>query len=167
MGNAGVCKMTDLMDHMLWAYQGVVKQTAAGGGTVRLVFVANERTVILYGCVGPDDYNAARAVSGRLLDADGDQIGYVLSSNSIDNVVIPMLGDYRNGDTPNTYDELRPSNLLIMGAGDVLRFQATSLIQNEELTLTIRALCDSKPPTVATTGSAGTVTLTENYNKVM
>lgn len=156
--------MNDDFDNLMWAYRAVFTQAGAGGGTVIVLITANERTVILYGTIGPDDYAAGRALSGRVTDGT-NIIGHVSFPDSVDNERILVLTSAAAAHVPNAGLELEKR--LVLGKGDVLRIAIASLVQNETLTIALRALFRSWPPTVTTTGSGGTVTVATTYSKVI
>lgn len=150
--------------NMMWAYRTTVKQTDVGGGTVALLVEANERTVILYGVTGPNDYAANRTVDVRLEDGT-DLLNILMSNAAVDNVRFYFpTGDHS---TVTNDDGIEFHKRIVLGSGDQIRARAITLAQNEELTITIRGLIGTKIPTITTAGSAGTVTLTEVYNKVI
>lgn len=156
--------MTDLFDRMLWAYHTVLKQTGAGGGHVTLNITARERMLILYGMIGPDDYAAARAVSVLLYDGIGGKlIARVNINDDIDDMHLPFPST--NADPVEKVNEF--SNRILIGKGESLKLTASSLIQNEEMTVTLKALITSTKPSMTTTGSTGTVTNTVVYDKVI
>lgn len=153
-------------DYLLWAYRAVFTQTNAGGGNVRINISANERMVLLYGVIGPDNYDAARAVQVSMNDSAGNNIAFLTESISIDNakLVFPLSGEGA-AISANSANEFNKT--IVIGKSDVVRVSAVGLIQNETVTVQIRALFRNWPPTVTTTGSGGTVTTTTTYDKVI
>lgn len=150
--------------NMFWAYRAVVKQTGGGGGIAALSITANERFVLLYGITGRDDYAAGRSVNAQILDS-GDEViaNAIIAEAGLDNVRVPIPStDPTPESTANQFQ-----NRIVMGSTDVIKISMATLATNEELTVVVRGLIGSKPPTVTTTGSTGTVTLTEDYNKVI
>ena len=155
--------MTDYFGHLLWAYRAVFKQTNAGGGTIVTNFTMNERTVLLYGGIGPNDYAANRSITGAIKDSGDNRIVPIIKTQSIDNVELPIPTIVASpAGTPPDFEKL-----VIIGTGENLQIFAASLAQNEELTINLRMLIRSWPPTVATTGSTGTVTTTTTYDRVI
>ena len=155
----------DPFDKMMWAYRAIFKQTDVGGGTIVVNDISFERTVILYGLLGPNDYAANRTVVVYISDGT-DRIGRLLEGIALDNARMPFPstgeGAAVTADSSNEFDKT-----VVLGRGDRLFIQATSLVQNEELTVAMRALITKDGPSVTTTGSAGTVTTTTTYNKVI
>lgn len=147
-----------------WTYQGVWKQTDAAGGTTKAVFQGSSRWILLWGQVGQNNYGAARTIDIRILDQNDDVIAKLITTDTVDNETLPFP---TNNATPATQildlSAIRP---LIFGVNDVLQIQLASLAQNEEITVTLRGLCSNYAPAPTSTGSAGTVTITEVYNQV-
>lgn len=167
MADTGVCKMTDQIvlefSNMLWAYKAVAKQTNVAGGALAMNFTVQERFVLLYGQVGPDDYSASKNVNVNLYDATGGVI------------VIPMqnvegLDDQRmafpSRETDPVIKPMEFGNRMVIGSGEVIKISTATLVQNEELTVTMRGLIGSVPPVVSL-GVIGTPTITVEYNKVI
>ena len=152
-------------DYLMWAYRAVFKQTDGGGGSIVVNFVANERTVFLYGNIGKNDYAANRSIDAFIFDENDDKAGIVLASTSVDNVDTPIFVSASVAITAQT--TISSQDRLVLGKGDKLVIRAAALVQNEELTLALRALFKSWPPTITTTGSGGTVTTTLSYDKVI
>lgn len=155
----------DEFDNLLWAYRAVFKQTDAGGGTVLIRIKANERTVILFGQIGPNDYAAGRTVNVAFNDGTNN-IGILHKTFTLDNQTLPFP---KTGEgiavTANSPTEF--GRYVIMAKDDEVRILTSALVQNEEVTVAIRALIRSWPPTISTTGSGGTVTTTVDYDKVV
>ena len=157
--------MNDDFDYLLWAYKATFKQTDVGGGSIAVQITANERIVILFGRIGPNDYAAGRNVKVRISDEDDDVIATIMSVASVDNNTYHFpVADHS---VVASSDGPQLEKRVVLGKGDYLDFAATSLAQNEELTVIIRALMRDWPPTVTTTGSGGTVTTTVAYDKVI
>lgn len=155
----------DEFDYSLWAGRFIVTQVAGGGGTVRLQFIANERMVVLFGTIGQDDYAANRTITVWLGDGT-NIIGKVMEPLALDNVRIPFpVTGEGAAITANAANEF--GRVVVLGKGDVMYVTAADLANTETLTVVIRALIREWPPTVNTTGSSGTVTLTTTYNKVI
>lgn len=157
--------MFDDFSHMLWAYRAVFKQTAGGGGSIHVLITANERTVILYGTFGPNDYAANRTVTVRIADDDDNEIGRIFSNVAVDNA--PFSFPVDDHSVVAAADGPQLEKRVVLGKGDYLQFIASGLVLNEELTVAIRALIMRTKPTIATTGSGGTVTITTTYDKVI
>ena len=157
--------MTDEFDNLLWAYRAVFTQTNAGGGNVIAGFTATERTVLLYGMLGQDNYAANRSISVFIYGPSGNKIAIIMFNAAIDNQFFSFPVDDISVAAAN--DGPQFEKRIVLGKGDRIAVEATSLIQNETVTVTLRALIRDWPPTVATTGSTGTVTTTETYNKVI
>lgn len=157
--------MNDDFDYLLWTYRAVFTQTDVGGGNIVANFVANERMVILYGTIGKDDYAADRDLESFVLSASGNIIARTLFLSPIDNVTLPLMFTSSAAVADDTTQEL--NKRLVLGKGEALRVRAQTPVQNETMTIAINALIRSWPPTVTTTGSGGTVTTTETYNKVI
>lgn len=153
--------MTDDFDNVLWAYRAVFTQTNAGGGTVLARFIANERTVIVYGTIGKDDYAADRDITGRLTDGT-NVIGIVMPETPTDNEILHLPVATSTVDAGAQLEKR-----LVLGTGDELQIITSALVQTETLTVTIRALIRDWPPTVSIAGSGGTVTVTTTYDKVI
>jgi hypothetical protein len=160
--------MTDEFDRLMWAYRAVFTQMGAGGGNVVCLVTAQERTEILYGAIGPDDYAAARAIQAYVADSVLNVLGYLRVSDSIDNLHVPLITGALTG-TVTALRSLALNNKLILGRGESIRIFAASLVQNETMTVAIRALLgpNGAPPLTATTGSTGTVTETVTYDVVI
>lgn len=157
--------MTDFFDKMLWAYRAQFTQTDVGGGIVNVRITANERTVILYGTVGSDQYAADRTLEIFVQDPNGSRIAQLLFPSPMDNERIPLIRDEAAAITDA--DPVQLDKILVLGKTDRLIINMATLVQNEIVTVAIRALIRSWPPTVVTTGSTGTVTTTTTYDKVI
>ena len=157
--------MTDDFDSLLWAYRAVFTQANAGGGSVRVNVTANERVLLLYGRTGPDDYAANKVLTVKLFDSDDNEIAMLFSNGVVDNMAFP----FPITDISVVVDKDGPQleKRLLMGKGDYLRFDVGGLVQNETLTVAMRMLIRSWPPTITTTGSGGTVTTATTYDKVI
>ena len=155
----------DLFDNMIWAYRAVFKQTDVGGGSILANFTMNERTVILYGIIGLNDYAADRVIDVSVKDSAGNFITRVMYPSPIDNELVPLIHSSSAVVIINTTGEFHIK--LLIGKGEVLTVRVLALAQNEELTVNLRALVSSVFPSISTTGSDGTVTITETYNKVI
>lgn len=158
--------MTDGLEHMMWAYRAVFKQTDVGGGHIIVTITANERMEVLYCLAGPNDYAANRTLTSDIRDSAGNQVGKMTPSLALDNATMasPAFG---SGAAITIGHSNEFNQKFTLGQDDSLRFAALSLVQNEELTIAIRALIDSVKPTIATTGSGGTVTITTTYDRVI
>ena len=152
-------------DYLLWAYRAVFTQTNAGGGTAVVNIIANERMVILYGVLGPDDYAADRILSGTIRDSGDKVVGVIFLPTAIDNESVPFPMDQSGAIV--TLQGNQFFNKVVIGKGENLQLKASGLVQNETFTVAVRALIRSWPPTVSTTGSGGTVTTTTTYDKVI
>ena len=150
----------------MWAYRAVFTQTDVGGGSILAKITANERMVILYGLIGQDDYAANRTLAASILDSAGNIIGNPCENTEMDNSRLAIPGSGEGAaftvENANEFDKR-----IVMGAGETLAIQMTNVVQNETMTVAIRALIRSWPPTVTTTGSGGTVTTTVTYDKVI
>lgn len=157
--------MIDVFDRLLWVYRAVFKQTNAGGGTIRVIFTAQERTLFLFGHFGPNDYAANRNIQGTIKDAGNLVIGQVLPTTAADNQMfsIPKADAAITSGGYGTHF----NTPFLLARGESVVLDAVSLIQNEELTIAFKALVTSKQPFVTTTGSGGTVTVTTTYDKVI
>lgn len=158
--------MVDEMEHPLWSYHAVFKQTAGGGGTVQAIVTATTRTVILFGQTGPDNYAAGKQIYVRHYDEDDEKLATLMNQTGQDNteLVFPWSDHSVQADKDGPQLNMR----VVMGKGDYLLIAALSLVQNEELTVAIRALLDGmSPPLVTSTGSGGTVTITVDTNAVI
>lgn len=157
--------MTDKFDSLLWAYKATFTQTAGGGGAIRVIVTAQERTEILYGRVAADNYAAGRALTVQVYDG-ASTVAIVLESIDIDanNVGFPATGDGAAVATGNV-NEFEKS--IILGKGDTLQFDLASIADGKTMLLVIRALVSMAVPVVTTTGSGGTVTTTVTYDKVI
>lgn len=158
--------MIDAFDKMFWAYRAVFKQTDVGGGAIVVNIIAQERMVILYGLIGPNDYAAVRAIACQVRDTSGNLIGNALKAINMDNarVVFPATGEGAAVVVENVSEF---NKHIVLGKGEYLYLFTDALVQNEELTIAVRALIQTSLPSVTTTGSAGTVTITTTYNKVI
>lgn len=157
--------MTDLMDHMMWAYRGVLTQAGAGGGQIRLNFMSRDRVVFLYGMIGPDDYAADRNLEVWTTDNAGNIIARHIQVTPVDNEKVQM---FKKGATVAAADEgFELEQLFVLGSGDILHIQVATPIQNETMTVAVRALIDAYIPIITTTDSVGTVTIAETYSKVI
>ncbi len=157
--------MNDDFDYLLWVYRAVFKQTDAGGGAIKVTLTMNERTVILFGRIGQDDYAAGRVVLGLVHDTEGNEIARILSNSTVDNQIFHFPVNDHSAVT--TADGPQLEKRLILGTGQKIILNAASLVQNEELTVAVQALIRNWPPTIVTTGSAGVVTTTLTYDKVI
>ena len=159
--------MTDEFDNLLWAYRAVFTQTNAGGGSIRVNIIVNERMVLLFGQLGPDNYAADRVLKASVRDdIGGNSVAILVKGAQIDNetLVFPSSGEGA-AVGPNVANEF--DKRVVLGKGDVMQIEAASLIQNETFTIAIRALIRSWPPTITIAGSGGTVTTTTTYDKVI
>lgn len=153
-----------LEDYPMWAYRAVFKQTDAGGGNIVVIINPTGRFRLLYGTIGPDDYAAARTISSYIDDGSDHLVARLIESGtSINNVTIPLISDASlSGGEANQIQKT-----VEMSGIDLLKISANSLAQNEELTISIRALIERGIPTIDISDSGGTVTITETYNKVI
>ena len=157
--------MTQVFDRLLWSYRAVFKQTDGGGGTILVIMTFKERTVLLYGGIGPNDYAANRTVKGQILDSDDNVLGTILSNAAVDNKGFPFpVSDHS---VVAASDGCEFEKQVVLGMGDQLVFTATGIVLNEELTVALRAMVSSARPFVETTGSGGTVTTTVTYDEVI
>lgn len=154
----------DYFDKMLWAYRAVVTQANVAGGSLRLNIAPQERTLFLFGAIGKDDYAADRNVEMYISDGT-NTIGRGMYLTAADNEHFPIFTDAEAAVVANKGLQLEKQ--LLLGKGDILSIQAASLVQNETLTVALRALINAIKPTVTTTGSGGTPTIVETYNKVI
>lgn len=157
--------MVDDFDRSLWAYRAVFTQANAAGGSIWVNMTMRERTVILYGEIGADDYAADRAVTARIKGPSGNQVGFILNQPAVDNeeFVFPVS----NHSALSASDGPQTEKRLVLGKGEIITFIAAALVQNETLTINIRALISAWPPAITTTGSGGTITTVTTYNKVI
>ena len=154
----------DLLDNQMWAYHAVFKQTNAGGGAVTIKIIANERTAFLFGMFGADDYAADRTITGFIHDGT-NVIARIFFPSPVDNEQVPMWG---LGAAAIVHGQAQDfSQPIVLGKGDMLQYTVATLVQNEEITMALRALVKSWPPSISTTGSAGTVTITQTYNEMI
>ena len=152
-------------DKLLWVYRAVFKQANAGGGTIQVNIIARERTVLLSGTIGNNDYAANRTESVALRDEDDNQILALMSNGAVDNTQFPFPVSDHSAVASGDGHELQKR--VVMGKGEYIIARAFTLDQNEEFTLSVRALVESSKPSVTTTGSAGTVTSVLTYDKVI
>lgn len=159
--------MNDDLRRLMWVYRAVFTQTNAGGGNIRANVTARERTLLLYGRTGPDDYAANKIVTVKLFDVNDDEIAMLMSNGTVDNQAFP----FPISDISVVADKDGPQleKRLLMAVGDYLRFDVGGLNQNNTFTIAIRALLgdNGAPPTITTTGSTGTVTTGETDNRVV
>lgn len=154
----------DPFDGVMYAYRAVFKQTDVGGGKIKCRITARERTVILYGSIGPDDYAADRTIGGWLFDGT-NSYARILFELPIDNA--SMSFPLTKESSPADKAPIDFANILILGRGDSIVLSCSTPVQNEEMTVVFRCLVHTWPPLVASTGSAGTVTITVDYSKVI
>ena len=143
----------------LWAARYEFTQTNAGGGNILANFIAQERTLLLFGSIGRDVYAGDRTVQVRVNDGDPlNIIAYLLFPSPINNetVTFPKGGAVAVAGSVGGEFEKR----VLLGKGDTLTVVADALAQNEVLSVQLRALVRHEEPTVNTTGSSGTVTTT-------
>jgi len=148
-----------------WAYRGTLTQSNAGGGNgvITIIPGAGSEFMLIWVHLGPNDYAAARTVTVRVEDTDNNRIMDIYSA-AIDNVHVNL--PITNSDS--VASALNKSGFPFMISGtDILHFDAASLAQNETFTIAIRARLKGKIPTIATTGSTGTVALVADYNTVL
>ena len=152
----------------VWAYKATWTQSNAGGGNIIVDFrnTIGDAFMILSVTTGLDDYAAGRTVQLLIMDNEATPvIVRRLASVSVDNqnVSIPAPGDAiaANVNSDSTFP------ILVTGS-DALTIIATSLVQNETLTITVRLLCRQKLPTIIRSRSSGTVNQqTEIYNRLV
>lgn len=156
--------MNEGFEGLMWAYRATFKQENVAGGSIVVRITPRERMMLLYGRIGANDYAAGRTVNVWLRDSADNYLAQIMDSTSVDNISIPFPVDtvtVVDGQAGQFY------NRMIMVPSDYIYITATSLVQNEELTLAIRAIVEATKPFVETTGSGGTVTVTTTYDKVM
>ncbi len=158
--------MGDFTKRIIWAYRAVFTQAGAGGGAINVNIIPNGRMTVLYGMVGPDDYAADRTISIVLEDSTDNMLARMIFSSPIDNERIPILAT-RAIATAVADQSFEPNQHVLIGDTDRMNIKATTPIQNETLTIILRALIDLSKPTVNTAGSGGTVTTTVTYDKVI
>ena len=152
-------------DSAMWAYRAVLKRTTAGAGVMILRIIANERTEFLYGMFGANDYAADRTITGYIIDSAGNRIARIMQASALDNEQVPMWAPQETALVTGGGQHFNQK--ILVAKGEALYWDVGTPVQNEEVTFAIRALIKQWPPTVATTGSAGTVTTTVTYNKVV
>lgn len=158
--------MTDLFDKMLWVYRAIFTQTNVGGGIIKILITARERTVFLSGMFGPNDWAADRTIWGQLIDENGTRIADLLFPSPLDNEEVPAWS--ANAVATLIQKQTMDFNqLIVLGKGEYMLFEISTPIQNEAITMSIRALVDTSKPSITTTGSGGTVTTTVTYDKVI
>lgn len=155
---------------VLYAHSFVAKQTDVDGGNVRVILTipAGSHAEIMSIVIGANDYAAGRDIKAWIWDENSALVKTLMVAAGIDNVKVEgpslsvMSDDLATGSAASfgTCGLGNPNHRL--GGGDVLVFQASALAQNEELTVVLRLWVIGRADqiTVATTGSTGTVTLT-------
>jgi len=157
--------MTDDFENLVWAYRAVFTQTG-GSGVIKVTFTFTERTVLLYGSCGLDDYAADRTLRVFLQDSAGNHLGHLIYLSELDNEVVPLILGGTTA-TVATGTSIDTSQRVICGSGDTLIITMSTPVTSETMTIILRGLVEAYPPTVITTGSGGTVTTTTTYNKVI
>lgn len=156
--------MTNDFDGLYWTYRALFTQTNAGGGVIKILITVNERTLFTFGSFLAADYAGDRTLTGYLKHAT-HTIGRVLFSTGVDNEQVPMWAE---GDTAVDSGQVNDyTQRILLGKGDFLYYELATPVQDEAITMNVHALIRSWPPTVATTGSGGTVTTTVAYDKVI
>ena len=160
--------MFDPKEWRMYGFKGTSKQNGAGGGGLILNISPGKGNMMipLYGTIGQNDYAAGRTVRVKIMDATPSQLATLFIAASIDNVVLPLFFITENA-VAGSDPQVKGSDNWTIAGTDILRVQADSLVQNEELTLTLRALVYGILPTVTTTDSGGTAALTTAYNKFL
>lgn len=151
-----------------WMWRGVLTQTGAGGGNNVLNFSIDEGNEIIIQriLIGPDDYDAGNAVAIQILDQESTPNTIAeWQSTSLDNQTLAIPASRDAGTANNQQDTTSDLSRLLTGH-TTLRIRADALIQNETLTVAIAARIRGVIPTIATTGSSGTVSLAITYSKV-
>lgn len=149
----------------IWQFRGIVTQTAGGGGTLTMEIGFEDigsKFQLQWLQYGPDDYAAGRNISIAVSDV-GNVVHYsMFPATSLDNAV--LVWPFRDGQTANVLLG-KPDPIWIAG-DDKIQIFATSLVQNETMTINCRAIIYGSVPTVDISRSAGTAALATTYNKV-
>lgn len=153
-----------------WHFSTVFKQTNAGGGNITVAIIPGEgNEFILMGYhIGKDDYAAGRTVSVSIRDVLGNFL-MPIDTVSVDNQDIygPPKRVIVSTTVGSTVGAIGLPDGFIFSGTDKLVFNASSLVQNEELTIDLRLRIKGVAPTVDDSDSTGTVTQSGIINKVI
>lgn len=152
-----------MKDRMLWAYVATFTQTTSTGNPT-IVVTANERTVLIIGALGPNNYTGALAFDVELLDEDDKTLSSFVFE-SIDNSLLawPQLDQsIEVGEDGHHWNYVIP-----MGKGDHVDIVGTSLLATNTLTISLRAYIKTTKPTVTATTTAGTIPVSVAMDKVI
>lgn len=148
----------------MWQYRTTLTQTDALGGDVVLDIkpnTGNKLYLIFLSYAPAVAWAAARTVDIHLIDGSGNVIA-VLDSNSITSGLRHF--PYRFGSDSAIL--LTPMKFEIAHT-DQLRIKAAALAQNEAIIVNVRGIIMGKAPDLSTASSTGTVTKSDDYNRVV
>lgn len=148
-------------------YQGSfrITQTDAGGGTLEINIEANNGTRLIIDSVmvAVPNTSSGRSVYVRGYDsADNEMQRFSFVGLDNQKVFIPSTG--REANNANNITNKQFINLV---NGDYLNVNGFTFAQNEYFDLIVRGYVRGRLPTVSTTASTGTISLTTNYARIV